>query len=36
MTITKTLKYSEIYDFLEVVTAIRSMEESEWGFPKGS
>lgn len=35
MNITMTLKYSEIYDFLEVVTAIGSMEESEWGFPKG-
>lgn len=29
MTITMTLKYSEIYDFLEVVKAIVSMEESE-------
>jgi len=33
MTVTMTLKYVEIFEFLEVVTGILSMEELKWGFP---
>lgn len=31
----KILKYPEIYDFLEVVTAMGSMEDSKQGLLKG-
>lgn len=35
MTITLTIKYSEIADFVKVLTTIGSMEESEVEFTKG-
>lgn len=35
MTITVTLKYWEIHDFVKVLTTTGSMEDSEVEFPKG-